>query len=257
MCLKCGWIIIDIQDNVDYYVNMESTSDIGKKIKMLRKSQGESLVQLSKAIDMDRSYLNKVELGTIKPSSKLLERIIVHYSVEGNEANRLRQIAGYIPVKVVLNDGRKENSQLMVEQPVAQMTQVNVNPLQTPVLYTDSTFVTASEFGLVLDVAQTINGQQQNIVTRIGMSFDHAKKLIQVMQDTIDKNERWQAALWYKSMVAHINRHWKWETGPTALFLSYDHYWWPMTRLPNDRLNSQTAYAVRRMLQCAVRSLAL
>jgi len=171
-------------------VNMESTSDIGKKIKMLRKSQGESLVQLSKAIDMDRSYLNKVELGTIKPSSKLLERIIVHYSVEGNEANRLRQIAGYIPVKVVLNDGRKENSQLMVEQPVAQMTQVNVNPLQTPVLYTDSTFVTASEFGLVLDVAQTINGQQQNIVTRIGMSFDHAKKLIQVMQDTIDKNER-------------------------------------------------------------------
>ncbi len=158
---------------------------------MLRKSNGESLVQLSEAINIDRSYLNKVELGKIKPSTKLLERILVHFSVEGSKAEVLRQVAGHVPLNIVSDLSGKEGINTMLEQPTTQtMTQVSLNPMQTPVLYTDSTFVSASEFGLVLDVAQNMNGQQQNIVARIGMSFDHAKKLIDVLQDTLDKNER-------------------------------------------------------------------
>lgn len=79
-----------------------------------------------------------------------------------------------------------KQSQLVAAQP----QQVAVNPLQTPVMYTDSIFVSSSDYGLVLDVAQTLGGQQHNVVARIGMSFEHAKKLIETMNDNLQKYER-------------------------------------------------------------------
>lgn len=70
--------------------------------------------------------------------------------------------------------------------------QVNFDPSKIQVVYTDSTFVSSSDYGLVLDVAQTVAGnhQQQFVVARIGMSFDHAKKLVEVISDHLEKHER-------------------------------------------------------------------
>ena len=54
---------------------------------------------------------------------------------------------------------------------------VNVNLDTTPVLYTDNVFMSANEDGIVLDVAQKLGATNQvRIVSRIGMSRNHAKK---------------------------------------------------------------------------------
>lgn len=56
---------------------------------------------------------------------------------------------------------------------------VNVNLDTTPVLYTDNVFMNANEDGIVLDVAQKLGSTNQvRIVSRIGMSRTHAKKLV-------------------------------------------------------------------------------
>jgi hypothetical protein len=70
--------------------------------------------------------------------------------------------------------------------------QINLDPAKVPVIYTDSTFVSSNDYGLVLDVAQTVAGnpQQHFVVARIGMSFEHAKKLLEVMNDHLQKHER-------------------------------------------------------------------
>lgn len=177
-------------------MGMETTSDLGTKLRNLRKKRGESLAITAQAINTDRAYLNKIELGTIKPSERLLEKLLVHFSVEGNQATMLKQLAGHNPLKLAVVVERKEDTPMANHSsaPVASpihMPQVTINPIQTPVLYTDSIFVNSSEYGLVLDIAQSMgDGVQQNIVTRIGMSVEHAKKLIATMQDHLDKNER-------------------------------------------------------------------
>ena len=59
---------------------------------------------------------------------------------------------------------------------------VNINLDQTPILYTDNIFMTATEDGVILNVGQKLlNSNQVRIVTRIGMSRTHAKKFVAEM----------------------------------------------------------------------------
>lgn len=57
--------------------------------------------------------------------------------------------------------------------------QINLNLDTTPILYTDNIYMTANSYGVVLDIGQKIgSGNQFRIVTRIGMSKEHAKKFV-------------------------------------------------------------------------------
>jgi len=57
--------------------------------------------------------------------------------------------------------------------------QVNLNLDATPILYTDNIFMTTNPDGVVLDVAQRVGSTNQiRIVTRVGMSREHAKKFV-------------------------------------------------------------------------------
>jgi len=56
---------------------------------------------------------------------------------------------------------------------------IQVNLDTTPILYTDNIFMTSNEDGLVLDVCQKLGPSNQlRIVSRIGMSRNHAKKFL-------------------------------------------------------------------------------
>ncbi len=63
---------------------------------------------------------------------------------------------------------------------------VNLNLDTTPVLYTDNVFMSTNEDGVVLDVAQRVGGTDQlRVVSRIGMSRQHAKKLVQKLGELL------------------------------------------------------------------------
>ncbi len=171
---------------------------IGDSLRKIRKESGQTLAEAAESLQIDRTHLNKIELGTYKPTMELLEEILAHFSVEGRIASQLRIMLRDMKgpqVERLVTDGNKEGKVEFMSKD-AQLDklsapQIVLDPAKTPVLYTDSTFVSSSDFGLVLDVAQTISGSpQQNIVARIGMSFDHAKKLIEVVNDHLQKNER-------------------------------------------------------------------
>lgn len=57
--------------------------------------------------------------------------------------------------------------------------QVNLNLDTTPILYTDNIFMTANPDGVTLDIAQRVGSTNQvRVVTRVGMSREHAKKFV-------------------------------------------------------------------------------
>jgi transcriptional regulator with XRE-family HTH domain len=173
---------------------MQQLNFLGKEIRKLRKETGQSLIKVSGSLNIERSHLNKIELGAYKPSLELLNRILDHFSVEGIKANQLRDLLQHGQVERMVVEGieRKDNKHMnqAVKKP-EQVAQISIDPAANPVLFSDSILVSSSDYGLVLDVAQKVgNGPQHHIVARIGISFDHAKKLLEVISDHIQKYER-------------------------------------------------------------------
>lgn len=67
-----------------------------------------------------------------------------------------------------------------------QELEVSVNFDTTPILYTDSISMTSNEDGVVFDVLQRVGTTNKvRIVSRIGMSRNHAKKFIQEVSNLL------------------------------------------------------------------------
>ncbi len=64
--------------------------------------------------------------------------------------------------------------------------QINLNPENTPVLYTDMVYMNVNEDGVMLDVCQKVGPTSQfHVVSRIGMSREHAKKLVKQLSEIL------------------------------------------------------------------------
>lgn len=82
----------------------------------------------------------------------------------------------------------KKDDELVKAQPEPKVT---VDAARTPVFYTNSVFVASDDLGVVLDFAQKIGPTtDQNVVARVGMSAEHAKRLVKVLNDHLEKYER-------------------------------------------------------------------
>ena len=67
---------------------------------------------------------------------------------------------------------------------------VSINLDTTPILYTDSIFMSTNPDGLVLDITQRVGPTNQiRVVSRIGMSREHAKKFAQELSKLILRTE--------------------------------------------------------------------
>lgn len=68
--------------------------------------------------------------------------------------------------------------------------QINVNLDTTPILYTDNILLTTNEDGVVLDICQKLGPSNQiRIVSRIGMSRNHAKKFLKELGNLLALTE--------------------------------------------------------------------
>lgn len=64
--------------------------------------------------------------------------------------------------------------------------EASLNPDSTPILYTDNIHMISNRDGVVLNVMQRIGqSNQMRIVSRIGMSREHAKKFVQKLGELI------------------------------------------------------------------------
>lgn len=84
-----------------------------------------------------------------------------------------------------------EQEGIIVKRPVEegekQNKRVNI-PVNMPILYTDAVYINSGRFGVTLDFAQSLGPtNQQNIVARLGMSFEHAKALLASLRKVLEK----------------------------------------------------------------------
>lgn len=68
-------------------------------------------------------------------------------------------------------------------EPAKPSVNVSVDPKFTPILYADFVYIKSNENGIVLDFAQQLGPSDQfNIVSRIGMSKEHARRMIEHLE---------------------------------------------------------------------------
>lgn len=56
---------------------------------------------------------------------------------------------------------------------------ISINIDTTPILYTDNINISVNQNGAVINVMQKISSNQKKVVSRIGMSREHAKEFVE------------------------------------------------------------------------------
>src|SRR3989344_5593041 len=117
--------------------------EFGKTLLGFRKAKfGDlGLKQIAPKLGIEYSYLNKLENGLQKPSVDVFNKIIDVYGLTDKEIEELQTSANFRwgVIRVEETKSHKSNTQTKYSE-IRQETGVklNVNPLQTPVLYTDN-----------------------------------------------------------------------------------------------------------------------
>lgn len=168
--------------------NLQPFSNFGSSLRKLRESRSKSQAEVSGAVEIDQHKLQEYELGTKRPSEDILLLLIQHFNLLDEEADELWRLAGYD--ELVEESQFFSNSEL---ENIAGKKTIMVNPQDARIVYTDMVQVMVNNFGVVVNFLQSAGTSDKPLaVSRIGMSKEHAKSVIEVLQRTIDQADELQ-----------------------------------------------------------------
>jgi len=152
----------------------------GQRLKALRTRAGESLAETAGSVEIEVKLLASYELGQARPSEDVLLLLISHFGILDDEAVKLWELAGYglatlPPAK--LKDGQKSHS--------------NSSKTDDHILFTDVVDIVVNNYGVVMSFMQSHGPNAKPApVARVGMSREHAKSVLQILQMTLSQTER-------------------------------------------------------------------
>jgi transcriptional regulator with XRE-family HTH domain len=156
-------------------------TELGLKLKKLRESHAKSQAEVSGAVEIDQSKLQEYETGKIRPSQDILQLIIQHFDLKGHDAKELWKLAGY--------DELTDDDQYLSNEEEGLITKtVMVTQYDARIVYTDMVQVAVNDFGVIINFLQGAGPSNQPLaVSRIGMSKEHAKSVLNVLQKTLEQ----------------------------------------------------------------------
>ncbi len=147
----------------------------GSYLKGIRNKRNETLADVSGAVEIDVVTLDRIESGNTQPSEDVLMLLISHFNLKEDEAVRLWQLAGFDHGKL----GYQINS--------TNEETLNALSNEEPILFTDGLQVSANKFGVIINFLQGLSADGKPVtISRLGMSRDHAKTIVEVIQKTLD-----------------------------------------------------------------------
>ncbi len=160
-------------------MNSDKYKSFGARLKTMRESAKESIADLSGAVEVDTSVLNNIENGKEQPGEDLVLLIISHFALKEDEALKLWELAGYDQEKTGLTSVGNEDGKTI------QSAFITADDAR--IIYTDMVHVSANKYGVIINFLQGLGAQNQPMaVSRVGMSHEHAKSMLEVLQETIN-----------------------------------------------------------------------
>ncbi|MBI1857363.1 helix-turn-helix transcriptional regulator [Candidatus Saccharibacteria bacterium] len=156
---------------------------LGIRLKRLREKLQESLAEVSGAVEIDSDALLAFEQGKNRPSKDILLLLISYFDVNEDDAIKLWKTAGYSHDELPLFNTRSNEPGNIIQT-------ILVMPVDTRVIYTDQVNVMVNNHGVIMNFMQSITSNGQPVpVARLGMSKEHAKSVLEVLQKTLEQSE--------------------------------------------------------------------
>lgn len=156
---------------------------LGARLRFLREQWQQSLSEVSQTLEIDEATLQAIEAGKAMPAEEILDLLISHFLLTEDQADDLRELAelNRIQISNPLAGGIDEalRSQLVMFLPV-----------DSRIVYTDNMQATVNNNGVVLRFMQTAQNNQHIPVSQVGMSREHAERLLEVLRATLDQHDR-------------------------------------------------------------------
>ncbi len=160
-------------------LNQSPYKPLGKYLKDLRTRANESLAEASGAVEIDVRELAGYELGKKRPTEDVLLLLISHFGAKDEEAVKLWEMAGYGMEKIPAS--RMANSESSASQPATPINQI---------LFTDIVDIMVNNYGVVMNFMQGGASNSTNSVARVGMSREHAKSVLKILEHTLSQTEK-------------------------------------------------------------------
>ncbi len=150
---------------------------LGEELKEMRQVAGESIDDVCDAVEIEAGLLSKIESGDQRPDEDILAMLLSHFDVEEIPAIRMWRLAGY---------DKEEENEASMSNDKEKENQLRINiPTNSPVLYSDMVQAMSNQYGVVLHFSQLTPNQQATVVSRIGMSKEHAKSLLELLKQNL------------------------------------------------------------------------
>ena len=169
---------------------LQPYAPFGQALKQLRKKTKKTPREVSGAVEIDLSRLDSYEKGEIRPSEDILLLLIQHFDLPDDQAVELWRLAGYgdLPMdeQLYFTNDVLDDYDHDFEHSVPSIISVSLD--QPPIVYTDMIQVMVNNFGVVMNFMQGASASSVPLaVARIGMSKEHAKSVLAVLQKTLDQ----------------------------------------------------------------------
>lgn len=164
---------------VDEVDSKKPFQPLGKVLKKLRHRANESLAEASGAVEIDVRELASFELGKSRPSEDVLLLLISHFGAKDDEAVKLWEMAGYGMDKIPASHMANTDARAVIDSNEAEK-----------ILYTDVVDVMVNNYGVVMSFMQGGPQNSASTVARIGMSREHAKSVLKILEVTLSQTEK-------------------------------------------------------------------
>lgn len=182
------------------YMSTNDKSDkyeaFGARLKFLREQWQQSLHDVSNSLEIDETMLKALESGKALPSPEVLDMLISHFLLTEDQAQDLREL---------IEDNKEELESALtgnIEDIISKQL-VMFLPVDNRVVYTDSMQATVNESGVILQFMQQAGNGQPVPISRVGMSRQHAERVIKVLQETLRHHDQGNQ----KSLPSSDNKH--------------------------------------------------
>lgn len=159
--------------------NNEPYAALGERLKFLREQWQQTVHDVCGTLEIEESTLSAIEAGKTLPPVEVLDMFINHFLLTEEQAEDLRELADLQREQV--NEALASGIDDMLMKQMAIFM-----PIDNRAVYTDSMQANVNDHGVMLQFMQQLPGVGQPVVvSRIGMSRNHAERAIQVLQATL------------------------------------------------------------------------
>ena len=176
---------------------MKDLKQLGDKVKLGRVLLSLSQAELAAVMGIDTTLLSKIENGHIQPTQKQLQAIIDALQLDEPRALALWNLsgrpAGFVTTQRVSKSDLERITDMATKKTADESQQMSftIDPARVQTLYSDIAAIVSTENGMTLQFGQHMAGSNTaNVVASVGVSFEHARKIAEALQNELAKNER-------------------------------------------------------------------